>query len=120
MLNDKLDPIHAEGMPGQVDSAIALEFLITVKTGIRNYAIALTETTSPTLRKVLKNQLKSAIRLQTDVYQLMMEKNWFFPYDLPKQFELDLKSSELAVRIAELELFPKDMDRLGMFATPYQ
>lgn len=47
MLNDKLDPIHAEGMPGQVDSAIALEFLITVKTEIRNYAIALTETTSP-------------------------------------------------------------------------
>jgi len=49
----------------------------------------------------------------------MMEKEWFYPYDLSKQFEIDLRASELAVKIAELDLFPKDTDRLGNFATPY-
>jgi similar to spore coat protein len=120
MLNDFLDPIHAEGMPNQVDSAIALDFLITVKTGIRNYAIAITETANKELREVLKKQLKSAIQLQTELYQLMMREEWFFPYDLPKQFELDLQSAELALRIAELEVFPQDTDRQGVFATPNQ
>lgn len=120
LLNDYLDPIHAEGMPNQVDSAIALDFLINVKTGIRNIAITLTETTSPDLRAILKKQLKAGIQLQTELYQLMMEKEWFYPYDMPKQFELDLQSSELAVRIAELELFPYDTDRQGIFATPNQ
>lgn len=119
MLNDYLDPMHAVGMPDQSDSAIAMEFLITVKTGVRNYAIAITETTNPELRKTLKKQLKTAIELHNDLYQLMMEKEWFFPYDLPKQFEIDLRASELAIKIAELELFPNDTDRLGTFATPY-
>ncbi|MCU9615058.1 spore coat protein [Caldibacillus lycopersici] len=118
MLNDYLDPIHSKGMPDQADSAIAMDFLITAKTGVRNYAIALTEATSPEVKAVLRNQLKSAIQLQTEIYQLMMEKEWFHPYDLPKQFEIDLRSAELAVQIASLPLFPKDTDRLGTFATP--
>lgn len=118
MLNDYLDPIHAEGMPNQADSAIAMDFLITVKTGVRNYAIALTEVTSPEVREVLKKQLKDAIQMHKDAYQLMMDKGWFYPYDLPKQFELDLRSAELAIQIANLNLFPKDTDRQGTFATP--
>ncbi|AWI11157.1 spore coat protein [Caldibacillus thermoamylovorans] len=54
MLQDYLDPINAVGMPDQMDSAIAMEFLTTVKTGVRNYAIAITETANPELRKKLK------------------------------------------------------------------
>lgn len=119
MLQDYLDPINAVGMPDQMDSAIAMEFLTTVKTGVRNYAIAITETANPKLRKKLKEQLKEGIQLHSELYQRMMEKEWFYPYDLPKQFEIDLRASELAVKIAELDLFPKDTDRLGNFATPY-
>lgn len=118
MLNDHLDPMHALDMPRSSDNAIAMEFLTTVKTGIRYITITLTETASPELRTALRKQLRLAIQLQTEIYQLMIDKGWFYPYDMPKQFELDLRSAELAVKIAELELFPKDTDRLGTFATP--
>jgi len=50
---DYLDPINSVGMPELTDSGIALEFLITAKTGVRNLSIALTETATPTIRELL-------------------------------------------------------------------
>ncbi|WP_412176630.1 hypothetical protein [Bacillus sp. T3] len=46
MNQDYLDPKYAEGMPKMADSAFAVDFLLGVKTGIRYYAVTLTETTS--------------------------------------------------------------------------
>jgi similar to spore coat protein len=40
------------------------------------------------------------------------------PYHLSEQFQLDLKSSKTTVQIAEMQLFPEDTARLGLFATP--
>ncbi|MED1471242.1 spore coat protein [Bacillus salipaludis] len=49
-MEDFLDPRNAEGMPNLADSAFAMDFLLSVKTGIRNYSFAITETTNPELR----------------------------------------------------------------------
>lgn len=46
-MEDYLDPINSINMPELTDSGVALEFLLTTKTGIRNLSIALTETASP-------------------------------------------------------------------------
>ncbi|MGJ7911545.1 spore coat protein [Neobacillus sp. LXY-1] len=117
-MEDYLDPRNAEGMPNLADSAFAMDFLLGIKTGIRNYGFAITETANPELRRMLHKQMESAIDLHTEVSNLMIKKGWLNPHNLKEQFPVDLKSAETAIQISELKLFPSDTDRLGMFATP--
>ncbi|MBT2575555.1 spore coat protein [Bacillus sp. ISL-51] len=118
-MNDFLDPKNSIGMPDLADSALALEFLLSVKSGIKDYAIAITETATPELRQALRTQLDTAIQLHGELSQLMIKKGWLSPTDTKKQFALDLKSAQTAVDIAGLKLFPDNTNRLGTFATPY-
>lgn len=115
---DYLDPQGAEHMPEMADSGIALEFLLSIKTGIHTYAIALTETANPKLREALYRQMELSIDLHAEVSEMMMKKGWLYPQDIGKQVELDLKSADNALMIAGMDIFPRDTDRLGMFATP--
>ena len=117
-MNDYLDPINAVGMPEKMDSAIALELLITVKELIRNYSIAITEAASPEVRTTLRNQMEAAIDYQTEVIDLMMQKKWFHPYDVSEQQLLDLDAANNAIDIAGLNLFPENNNRKRMFPTP--
>lgn len=118
MINDYLDPRNAEGMPNLADSALALEFMISAKMGARNLAFAITETTSPRVRDLLRLQLAESLALHREIGELMMNKGWFKPYHLDEQFDLDVKSSDTMVKIANLDLFPADTSRWGTFATP--
>ncbi|WP_010283731.1 spore coat protein [Bacillus timonensis] len=120
MNEDYLDPKYAEGMPKMADSAFALDFLLSIKTGIRYYAVALTETASPEVRTTLVNQMEAAIDLYEEATELMLEKGWLYPHDLGKQVELDIKSADMALAIANMTLFPIDTDRRGTFATPFK
>jgi similar to spore coat protein len=116
-MEDYLDPRNAEGMPNLADSAFALDFLLAVKNGIRNYGFAITETANPELKKVLHRQMESAIDLHGELSELMIKNAWLHPYDFKEQFPIDLKAAETAIQIAQLNLYPIDTDRLGMFAT---
>ncbi|KIY23356.1 MULTISPECIES: spore coat protein [Mesobacillus] len=115
---DYLDPQGAEHMPEMADASFALDFLLGIKNGIHTYGIALTETANGDLRKIFYKQMEQAIDLHAEISDLMIEKGWFYPHDVGKQMELDLKSADMAISIGKMELFPMDTDRLGMFATP--
>lgn len=116
--NDYLELENAEGMPGLVDSTIALNFLINAKSGIRNCAIALTEMADPETRKEIRNMLDAQIDLHVQISELMMDKGWFHPYHVNEQFNLDKVSAQAALQIANMQLFPGNTSRLGLFATP--
>ena len=118
MINDYLEVRNAEGMPKLVDATMCLTFLLNAKSGVRNCAIALTEASTPEVRLVLRNQLDNAINLHEEISTLMINKGWFHPINLEKQFQMDIESSTTAVQIASLDLFPGDTSRLGTFATP--
>ncbi|ANY72451.1 spore coat protein [Paenibacillus ihbetae] len=118
MNQDYLDPINSEGMPDMANSFLALDFLLSVKTGVRNYAFALSETATPEVRSVLRAQLDRAISLHEELSQLMIDKGWLHPVDTGKQYQLDVKSAETTAQIARMKLFPDDTSRLGTFATP--
>lgn len=118
MRNDYLGIENAEGMPGLVDSTIALNFLLNAKNGIRNCAMALTEIGDPQARTEVRNMLNAQIDLHTQITELMMKKGWFQPYQVDEQFKLDRMSAQAALQIANLQLFPGDTSRLGSFATP--
>ncbi|MFS0635401.1 spore coat protein [Mesobacillus foraminis] len=117
-MEDYLDPRNSEGMPNLADSAFAMDFLLSVKNGIRNYGFAITETANPELRAVLYKQMEAAIDLHGEIAELMIKKGWLNPHDFKEQYQVDLKSAETAVQIAQMNLFPIDTDRQGMFATP--
>jgi similar to spore coat protein len=119
-MQDYLDPRNAEGMPNLADSTFAMDFLLTVKNGIRNYGFAITETASPELRRVLTKQLEAAIDLHGEISELMIKNKWLHPHDFNEQYKVDMKGAETAVQIGQMELFPLDTDRGGMFATPNQ
>lgn len=119
-MEDFLDPRNSEGMPKLADSTFAMDFLLSVKNGVRNYGIAITETTNPALRKVLQNQMETSINLHQEISELMIKKGWLHPYNFKEQYPLDIKSAETAVQIANLNLYPNDTDRAGMFATLFK
>ncbi|MPW24772.1 spore coat protein [Alkalibaculum sp. M08DMB] len=118
MINDYLEIRNAEGMPKLVDGTMSLGFLLNAKSGVRNCAIALTEATTPEVRKVLQKELYDAFYIHEEIYKLMVRKRWFHPIDLDKQFQIDMEASKTAVQIASMDLFPGDTSRIGTFATP--
>lgn len=89
------------GMNKMSDQVIATDFLIAAKSGVRNYAIALTETTNLEVRNVLKKQLKDAIATHEKISTYMMEKGYYHAYDLRKQFKVDMLEAETALKLTE-------------------
>jgi len=85
------------GMDKLSDQVIATDFLISAKTGIRNYAAAITETTSPEVRNVLKRHLHDAIRTHEAITNYMMRKGYYHAYDPAEQFKVDMQVTDTAL-----------------------
>ncbi|GGA29007.1 spore coat protein [Paenibacillus physcomitrellae] len=115
MNQDYLDPINAQHMPEMADMTFAMDFLLRAKEGVRNTATALTEAISPDVRALLKTQLREAIALHQEISELMIRKKWFHPYELTEQYQLDQLSANNTVMISQMDLFPEDTNRKGMF-----
>jgi spore coat protein CotF len=115
MNKDYLDPINALNMPEMADMTFAMDFLIRAKEGVRNMAVALTETASPDARTLLKNQLHQGLALHQEISDLMIRKKWFHPYEVSEQYQLDQLSAKNTVMIGQMNLFPGDTSRKGMF-----
>jgi similar to spore coat protein len=120
MIKDYLEVRNAEGMAKLADSTIALDFMIAAKTAVRNCAIALSEAATPEVRAVLQQQLEQSLDMHDQISELMTSKGWFYPFNLEKQFQIDMEASTTAVQIAQMDIFSGDTSRLGTFATPEQ
>ncbi|WP_274364860.1 spore coat protein [Paenibacillus thermotolerans] len=115
MNHDYLDPINSLNMPEMADMTFAMDFLVRAKEAVRNTAIAITETASPEARALLRNQLREALALHQEITELMIRKKWFHPYELNEQYKLDQLSAKNTMMIANMNLFPDDTSRKGMF-----
>jgi spore coat protein CotF len=107
MINDYLEIRNAEGLPKLVDTTMSTAFLLNVKSGIRNCAIALTEAASSEVKAELRNQLENAINMHEEITNLMINKGWFHPVNLEKQFQMDMESSQTAVQRYGIESYRK-------------
>ncbi|PYI50787.1 spore coat protein [Paenibacillus flagellatus] len=67
------------------------------KTLVRSYAIAITETATPSLREVLTRQINVAIRLHASVYYFMYERSYYPSYDLEKLLANDVRNAQTAL-----------------------
>ncbi|MCY8030629.1 spore coat protein [Bacillus inaquosorum] len=115
MNHDHLDPINSLNMPELADTTFAMDFLIRAKEGVRNTAVALTETASPDVRALLRKQLMQGIAMQQEITELMISKKWFHPYELSEQYKLDQLSAKNTIMVGNMNLFPEDTNRKGMF-----
>jgi spore coat protein CotF len=113
--NDYLDPINSLHVPELADTTFAMDLLLRVKEGVRNIAVALTETASPDLRALLRKQLMQGIAMHQEIAELMINKKWFHPYELSEQYKLDQLSANNTMMIGKMNLFPVETNRKGMF-----
>lgn len=113
--NDYLDPINSLHVPELADTTFAMDFLIRAKEAVRNTAVALTETSSPDLRAMLRKQLTQSIAMHQEITELMVEKKWFHPHDLKEQYKLDQLSANNTIMVGNMNLFPVETNRKGMF-----
>ncbi|MBL4933657.1 spore coat protein [Clostridium paridis] len=88
------------GMDKLTDQVIATDFLVAAKSAVRNYSIALTETTSPEVRQTLRNQLNHAIATHEKIFRYMEKKGYYNAHDLKEQFKVDMKTTETALSLA--------------------
>ncbi|WEG13254.1 spore coat protein [Pullulanibacillus sp. KACC 23026] len=115
MNQDHLDPINALNVTELADTTFATDFLIRAKEGVRNLAVALTETASPDLRAVLRKQLMQGIAMHQEITDLMVSKKWFHPHELKEQYQLDQLSAKNTIMIGQMNLFPDETNRKGLF-----
>jgi similar to spore coat protein len=87
------------GMDKMSDQVIATDFLISAKSGIRNYAMALTETGSPQLREIYKRQLDYTIATHEAITNYMIKNGYYHAYDIQEQFKVDLKTADTALNL---------------------
>ncbi|WP_088105769.1 spore coat protein [Halalkalibacter urbisdiaboli] len=73
------------------------DLLVFMKTSVRNYAIAITETATPALRDVLKLQLMAVINLHAKVFYYMYGKSYYPSYDLDKLLQNDINLASKAL-----------------------
>ncbi|KMM60913.1 spore coat protein [Bacillus glycinifermentans] len=73
------------------------ELLALAKTSVRNYAIAITETATPELRRVLVKQINAAIRLHEQVFQYMYQRGLYPAYNLTELLRGDAMHAQKAI-----------------------
>ncbi|SFE97251.1 spore coat protein [Alteribacillus iranensis] len=89
------------GLSGMTDQVIAVDYLISVKSAVRNLTFALTEAVTPEVREILHHQLNDAIQSHEKISQYMMDKGYYYPSDLEEQRKVDKKASQTALKLAD-------------------
>lgn len=87
------------GMDTLTDEVIAMDFLISAKSGVRNYAMAVTECATPEVKAVLMKQLEEAIDTHEQIMNYLMNRGLYHPYNLNEQIQLDLQNIQTAMNI---------------------
>ncbi|WNC17578.1 spore coat protein [Brevibacillus brevis] len=87
------------GMGGLTDQVVAMDLLISAKSGVRNYAMAITETGSPEIKATLAKHLDEAIDLHEKISTYMIERGWYHPWNVDEQIKLDQQNIQTALNL---------------------
>lgn len=90
---------YLTGMNTLTDEVIAMDFLISAKSAVRNYAMAVTECATPEFKAVLAKQLDEAIDAHETIVNYMVKQGWYHPYNVNEQIQLDLQNIQTALNI---------------------
>jgi spore coat protein F len=94
-------PMYGEYRELRDDRAFyAGDLLAFAKTAVRNYAVAITETATPVLRRTLVKQLMKAIDTHERVFNYMYERGYYPAYDLNQLLMNDVRNANKAISMA--------------------
>lgn len=96
MMNQIIE--YFTGLDKLTDQVIATDTLIAAKSGVRNYAMAITEVGTPELKAVLARQLEEAIDLHERISTYMIERGWYHPWNVNEQLRLDVRNIDIALK----------------------
>lgn len=96
-----MNPIleHMSGLHTLTDDVIAMDLLINAKSGVRNYAMAVTECATPEIKRILMKQLDEAIDSHEKISNYMVQHGLYHPFHISEQIQLDLKNIQTAINI---------------------
>jgi len=89
------------GMGAMTDQVIATDFLLAAKTGVKNLALAITETSTPEVRVTLKQYLNDAIETHEQISKYMIDKGYYHPNNLSEQLNVDLTAAQAALNLPQ-------------------
>lgn len=89
------------GMGDITEQVIATDFLISVKSGVRNYAVAISETATPEVREVLRRHMDVAIGTHEELIKFMVKKGYYDVKDPQGQIRIDMKASDTVLNIGQ-------------------
>ncbi|MGJ7909467.1 spore coat protein [Neobacillus sp. LXY-1] len=89
------------GMGAMSDQVIATDFLIASKTGVKNIAMAITETSTPEVRQTLKQYLMDAVDTHEQIFKYMVDKGYYHPNNLAEQLNVDITASQTAMNLSQ-------------------
>jgi similar to spore coat protein len=100
----KVNPIieNLTGMNALSDQVVAMDLLISAKSGVRNYAMAVTESGTPEIKEILTRHLVEALDMHEQISTYMAAKGWYHAYDTNEQISLDLKNIDTALNLPTL------------------
>lgn len=90
------------GLDKMTDQVIAMDTLISAKSAVRNYAMAITEVGSPEIKATLARQLEDAIDSHERIAAYLIERGWYRPWDVKEQLELDVRNIGIALKVPTL------------------
>ena len=90
------------GMDVLSDQVVAMDLLIAAKSGVRNYAMAVTESGTPEIKEMLTRHLTEALDMHEQISLYMEEKGWYHAWDTNEQINLDLNNINTALNLPTL------------------
>jgi similar to spore coat protein len=90
------------GMDGLSDQVVAMDLLISAKSGVRNYAMAVTESGTPEIKEMLTRHLVEALDMHEIISAYIVEKGWYHAWDTNEQISLDLNNINTALNLPTL------------------
>lgn len=82
------------GLGDITEQVVAADIMLAAKSGIKNYAAALSETATPHLRSILKSQLNDAINIHEKITNYMLDKGYYDAYNPTDQIQADVSTAE--------------------------
>jgi spore coat protein F len=75
------------------------DLLTFLKAGVRNFAVAITETATPQLREVLAKQLQAAVNAHARIYNYMYQRGYYPSYNLEELLSNDVMMANKAMEM---------------------
>lgn len=93
---------HLTGMHTLTDKVIAMDFLTSTKTGVRNLAMAVTEAGTPEVKAILMKHLDEAIDMHERITAYLIETEMYHPWNPAEQRNVDLQTIDTALKAPTL------------------